>query len=286
MKRARQAFQQIFLLLLSGFWSALCSTLCSTFFPLTAPLAAHATAPTAHATNAQSVQPAQSRHAAPTFSLGAGAVVSTSLYQGASYNVTPIPMLMFSGKQFFIQGTRAGMHLYQNEQLTVDLLGKYRFAAYETGDSAELIGIKERKGTVEAGVKASLRLGVAAFSCTVLSDVLDEHGGQVIQLRVMKPLRWRMIFLAPYLGVSVQSNDFSTYYYGVDSTEALAGWSEYDLDWTVNWQTGVTFRIGLSQNIMLNTVVGIELLDQDIADSPLVERDTRFFGMLGIAYGF
>ena len=85
---------------------------------------------------------------------------------------------------------------------------------------------------------------------------------------------------------AIQSNDFSTYYYGVDSTEALAGWSEYDLDWTVNWQTGVTFRIGLNQNIMLNTVVGVELLDQDIADSPLVERDTRFFGMLGIAYGF
>jgi outer membrane scaffolding protein for murein synthesis (MipA/OmpV family) len=178
------------------------------------------------------------------------------------------------------------MHLYKRGPLSVDLLGRYRFDAYEAGESAELVGIKERKGTVEAGVTASVRLTQVTLSAQVLTDVLDEHGGQVINLRVMKPLRWRMIFLAPYLGASLLSDDFSTYYYGVDSAEALAGYAPYELDWTVNWQAGLICRIGLSQNLMLNSALGFELFDQEIAGSPIVDQDTRFFGRLGIAYGF
>ncbi|MCI5150083.1 MAG: MipA/OmpV family protein, partial [Candidatus Electrothrix sp. MAN1_4] len=230
--------------------------------------------------------PSQSERAAPTLSLGGGIVCSTNLYQGASNTSIPIPLLMFSGEQFFIRGTGGGMHISQKSPFSIDLLAKYRFDAYETGDSAELVGIKERKGTVEAGIKASLRLDPVILSAQVLTDILDEHRGQIINLRVMKPFRWRMIFLAPYLGASLLSDDFSTYYYGVDNTEALAGYSPYELDWTINAQAGLTCRVGLSQNIMLNTALGLEILDQDIADSPIVDQDTQFFGMLGIAYGF
>jgi outer membrane protein len=235
---------------------------------------------------AASVVHAQPGKMGPSFSLGTGVVFSTTPYQGASTTTLPIPLLMFSGEQFFIRGTGAGMHIYQNKHLSIDLLGKYRFEAYEAGDSAELIGIQDRKGTVEAGVKASLRLAPVTLSAQVLTDVLDEHGGQEIELRVTKPFQWQMMFLAPYLGISLLSDDFSTYYYGVDSSEAIAGRSAYDLGWTVNWQAGLRLRVGLGQNIMLNSAVGLELFDQEIADSPIVDQDTRFFGMLGIAYRF
>uniref|UniRef100_UPI0040564DEC MipA/OmpV family protein n=1 Tax=Candidatus Electrothrix sp. TaxID=2170559 RepID=UPI0040564DEC len=230
--------------------------------------------------------PGQSRRTAPTLSLGAGAVFSTNPYQGASNTLIPIPLLMFSGEQFFIRGTGGGMHLYQNGPFSVDLLAKYRFEAYESGDSAELVGIHDRKGTVEAGIKARLRLDPVILSAQVLTDVLNEHSGQEVELRVIKPFRWRMLFLAPYLGVSLLSDDFSTYYYGVDSTEAIAGRSAYDLGWTVNWQAGLALRVGLRPNIMLNSAVGLELFDQEIADSPIVDHETGLFGMLGIAYSF
>lgn len=95
-----------------------------------------------------------------------------------------------------------------------------------------------------------------------------------------------MIFLAPYIGVSLLSDNFSTYYYGVDNIEALAGYSPYELGWTVNWQTGLRCRIGLNQHLMLNSAFGLELFDQEIADSPIVDQETGLFGMLGIAYGF
>lgn len=178
------------------------------------------------------------------------------------------------------------MHLYQDEQFSVDLLGKYRFEAYEAGDSASLIGIKDRDGTVEAGLGADWRFEQVVLSGKVFTDLLDEHGGQEINLRLKKPFRWRMLFLAPYLGVSLRSDDFSTYYYGVDATETIAGRPEYELGWTTNWQAGLAIRVGLNQNIMLSTLFGLEILDQEIADSPIIDQDTQFFTMLGIAYGF
>ncbi|MDU9048264.1 MAG: MipA/OmpV family protein [Candidatus Electrothrix sp. Rat3] len=229
---------------------------------------------------------AQPRGGAPTFSLGTGAVFSTSLYHGANNNAIAIPLIMFSGEQFFIRGTGAGMHVYQDKGLSVDLLGKYRFEAYEEGDSASLVGIKDRNGTVEAGVAVNWRLEQAVFSCQVFTDLLNKHGGQEINLRIKKPFRWRMLFVTPYLGISLHSDASSTYYYGVDASEAIAGRPEYELGWTANWQTGMALRIGLTQNIMISTLFGLELLDQEITDSPIVDKDALFFGLIGIAYGF
>jgi outer membrane protein len=229
---------------------------------------------------------AQPRGAAPVLSFGTGAVWSTSTYQGADNNVIAIPLIMFSGEQFFIRGTGAGMHIYKDERLSVDLLGKYRFEAYEEGDSPSLVGIKDRNGTVEAGLAAQWRLEQAVLSCQFFTDLLNEHGGQEINLRIKKPFRWRMFFVAPYLGVSLHSDSFSNYYYGVDASEAITGRPEYDLGWTANWQAGMALRVGLTQQIMLNTLFGLEILDQEIADSPIVDQDMRFFGMVGIALGF
>jgi outer membrane protein len=230
--------------------------------------------------------PAQPGRPRPSFSLGTGVVFSTTPYQGANNTTLPIPQLIFSGEHFFIRGTRAGIHLYNDERLTINLLGAYRFKAYESGDSADLPGIKDRKGTVEAGIRASLRLALVTLSSHILTDVLDEHGGQEIEFRVTKPFRWHRIFLASYLGISLLSDDFSTYYYGVDNTEAIGGRSTYDLGWTVNWQAGLGLRAGLNKNIMLNSALGVELFDQKISDSPIVDQGTRFFAMLGITYMF
>ncbi|MGB5684660.1 MAG: MipA/OmpV family protein, partial [Candidatus Electrothrix sp.] len=225
---------------------------------------------------------------APVLSLGTGAVFSTTAYQGADNKVIAIPVIMFSGEHFFIRGTGAGMHIYKNkdERLSIDLLGKYRFEAYEEGDSDALIGMKERNGTVEAGLAAQWRLEQAVFSCRVFTDLLNEHGGQEINFRIKKPFRWRMLFVAPYLGVSLHSDSFSNYYYGVDASEAIAGRPEYELDWTANWQAGLALRVGLTRNIMINTTFGLEFLDQEITDSPIVDQDALFFGMAGIAFGF
>ncbi|MCI5124619.1 MAG: MipA/OmpV family protein, partial [Candidatus Electrothrix sp. AR5] len=187
---------------------------------------------------------------------------------------------------FCIRGTGAGIHVYQAEHLSIDLLGKYRFEAYEEGDSNSLIGMKERDGTVEAGLAVQWRLEQAVLSCRVFTDLLNEHGGQEINLRIKKPFRWRMLFVAPYLGVSLHSDSFSNYYYGVDASEAIAGRPEYELGWTANWQAGLALRVGLTQNIMINTLFGLKLLDQEITDSPIVDQDALFFGMAGIAFGF
>ena len=224
--------------------------------------------------------------APPIFSLGTGAVFSTSPYQGADDKVIPVPLIMFSGEQFFIRGTGAGLHVYQDERFSLDLLGKYRFAAYEAGDSTYLSGMQDRDGTVEAGMAVDWRFEQVSLSCRVLTDLLNEHSGQEFDLRIKKAFRWRMLFFAPYLGVSLLSEDFSSYYYGVDAAEAEAGRPEYQLGWTANWQAGLSVRIGLSRNIMVNTLFGLEFLDQDIADSSIIEQENRFFSMIGLAYGF
>ncbi len=178
------------------------------------------------------------------------------------------------------------MHVYQDERLSLDLLGKYRFEAYEEGDSDSLIGMKDRDSTVEGGLAAQWRFEQAALSCRVFTDLLNKHGGQEINLRIKKPFRWRMLFVTPYLGISLHSDAFSNYYYGVDTSEAIAGRPQYELGWTANWQAGLALRIGLTQDIMINTLFGLEFLDQEIVDSPIVDQDALFFGLIGIALGF
>lgn len=222
----------------------------------------------------------------PQISLGAGGMFSTTPYRGMDHDLIPLPFLFLEWNRFFIRGPGLGLHLYRSDAFSVDLLGRYRMEIYDADDSNYFRGMDDRDGTVEMGLALQWNLGIASLSLEGFSDILDEHGGQQYQLKIDKSFRFNRVFVTPSVGVSTQSQEYSDFAFGVTAREALPDRPEYELGWTVNWHTGVSIRAMINRRVMVILGANVELLDDEISDSPLVDRDILLSLRGGVSYRF
>jgi MipA family protein len=226
------------------------------------------------------------KYKVPNRSLGLVALYSTSPYQGQEDRTMIVPSIWYKTGGFFIRNTSLGFQVYEEDRFQIELLAKYHFEAYRESDSETLAGMDDRDATVEAGLKLQYKFDFSTVELSAYSDVLDNHSGQELELKIKKNWRWRFLSIDPYVGLSYFSNDYSNYYYGVRTKEATIERASYDLGQTFNWNTGISLRAGLNENVMLFTNFKVNFLDSKIDDSPIVDQDILFTAIIGVSYSF
>ena len=95
--------------------------------------------------------------------------------------------------------------------------------------------------------------------------------------------RWGLI---PSIGLVWQSSDFVDYYYGVTPEEALPGRPAFEGHAAVNLNSSLFAYYSLNSRIRLTGYVRVQRLDNEISDSPIVDKPRGIFGLLGITYRF
>ena len=75
------------------------------------------------------------------WSLGMGFRNGTFPYVGKDDVDDLLPLITYSGENFFIDGTRTGFHLYQSSDWLIGAYAAYRFAGFNEEDGIELDGM-------------------------------------------------------------------------------------------------------------------------------------------------
>lgn len=240
-------------------------------------------------------EPLFSQDQAPTqpspavrWSLGLGVISSPRPYVGAKNSVLPIPLVEAYYKKLYVQGIRAGVHLFEKGNIALDARARVTFAGLDPGDSPALEGMAERKSTVEGGFALDWKPGKYLLSTTVFTDLLGRSGGQQVGLDLSRAwmfsrYRWG---LTPSVGVVWQSSDIVDYYFGVTPEEARPGRPPFQGQSAINFRASVFAFYRLTKRVNLVGLLRVQRLDNEISSSPIVDKPRGYFGLIGVNYGF
>ena len=238
---------------------------------------------------AQDESPAQTLPPSPVqWSLGLGWVSSPRPYVGVKNSVLLIPVVQLDYKKLYVEGIRAGFHLFEKGDLTFDVRGRIVFAGLDPDDSPQLDGIIERKSSIEGGVALDWRPGKYLLSATAFTDLLGRSGGQQVGLDFSRAWTFnrKQWGLTPSIGVVWQSSDFVDYYVGVTPEEARPGRPPFQGKSAVNFRASIFAHFFLTLRVNFVGLLRVQRLDNEISSSPIIADSRTYFGLLGVNYRF
>ena len=218
---------------------------------------------------------------------GAGVITSASPYAGVDARTAAIPFLSLAYKDIYIQGVEAGCRFLKKGGWTLAVVASPRFMGYESDDSTALNGMRDRRMSMDAGLKAEHALaGNLAMSAKVVADVLSRSDGMEYELALRYPVKGRIFRLVPSAGIRYQTEPMVDYYYGVRDDEARAGRAAYEPRGALNPFANLVFSGGISRRLIVMAMLGIESLGPDIRKSPIVDESHTWTAAAGLTYKF
>lgn len=216
--------------------------------------------------------------------LGVGVVYAQQPYVGVDNTIMPVPIIIAKHKRFFVDGISSGYYLTDNKDVNLAVIVAPRFNGYDSGDSDFLSGMDDREWSFDGGLKLKWNNDITDVSVTVLTDLLDEHQGQEVRLKISKKM-FRGFF-TPRIGVRWQSDDLTDYYYGVKGAEATVDRPEYSPGNSLDYMVGVMFAIPIDEKWAATLDIQYDFLSDNIKDSSIVDEDQIGRFILGMAYRF
>ncbi len=219
---------------------------------------------------------------------GVGGIMSTSPYAGVKTKTMAIPFLSGEYRNFYLQGIEAGYRFFKNDNWRLSAVVSPRFMGYDSDDSNTLSDMQDRRMSVDGGFKAEYELPwhKVVLGGKVMADMLSRSDGIEYELALRRPIQGKIFRLIPSAGVRYQSKSMVDYYYGVRDNEARAGRPAYEPEGAVNPFANLVLNSGLSRNVIIVTMVGIESLGSDIRKSPIVDENYVVNFSAGLACRF
>ncbi len=144
----------------------------------------------------------------------------------------------------------------------------------------------EEGATVVRGAQSVLVSPAASPAVSFEHDVLDEIGGSEARLQVDKSFQFGLLRFTPKAGLNWLSSQLSNHDFGVSDCEATVERPAYDLNDTFSIEGGFGLFIEVTRDWLVIANTGVELLDEQVTDSPIVEKDYVVKGFLAINYLF
>ena len=184
-----------------------------------------------------------------------------------------IPLYLYNGKHVFFRGVSGGVHLYNNNDLEVSVLGRYRFQHLDPGRNEFYEGIEERRQSLDAGFQTRLSKDWGTLRLSWVTDTLDRHKGQEVQLSYRYHFDAGPFSFSPFISWSWQDENLTNYYFGVSPEEARPDLPEYTpgdsqrVSFGLNSAWQVTDRITFFGNVAFGGA------SSEVLNSPLVDED-------------
>ncbi|MEM8769577.1 MAG: MipA/OmpV family protein [Pseudomonadota bacterium] len=202
----------------------------------------------------------------------------------SEYNYDLVPLYLYEGDVLYANGTEWGLHLRNNKAFEIDLIARYRFDRLQADASEALAGMEDRRQSIDGGIAASLQGNWGKLYFSAVTDLLDRHEGQQMDLTYGFPWQRGRWTVMPSIGIVYQSANLANYYYGVRPEEATAERPAYAPGSAYNWRAGVNITFNWLENWDLFANFSYEGLDKNIADSPTVARDSLTAAYFGITW--
>jgi len=221
--------------------------------------------------------------------LGGGILIAASPYTDDDNTIIPVPIISWRHEAFFIEGIRGGVILAEKDACRLDTYIAPRFMGYDDDDTNILNGMEDRDYSLDGGLQFEWFFSKEkklSLITSFASDLLNEHSGHESKLMFKKMIEGRIFQLIPGAGIKWQSENLINHYYGVRLLEATSARSTYEPESALNYFIDINFNLGLAQKWFLITTFNAEFLDNEIKNSPIVNEDVLFSGVIGIARKF
>lgn len=224
------------------------------------------------------------------FGIGIGAGYSNSIYKGAESKVYPMPLMDVDYGNLYIKGVAIGYTVYQDDvfaaSLFVDPLGGFAVDGNDLATGYD--GIDDRDFQSMFGVRLDADTGIYGIRTGFVAQC-GKEGGEA-KISAFKPIYVNdKLVVVPSIHLKGYSKDFTDYYFGVSSEEALNNrniHAKYEADAGYSFGVNLSAEYTLTDNIALMSFLGIEKFSSEISDSPIVEDDVLFLMGVGAKYYF
>ena len=171
-----------------------------------------------------------------------------------------------------------------NNGWELGLLGRVQTLGLGSDDAPELRGLEDRDWTLELAPMIGYRGWPVHIDLKTYADILGRHSGLVSQLSFSLPYEWSRGYVVPSIQAIQYDSDFTNYYYGVSPSESGPLRSAYQADDALNTVLKVRWGYALTDKWLLSGSIGVEFLDSEISNSPIVDQDSLWSGNIGVAY--
>ena len=212
------------------------------------------------------------------------------IYRGVSTEFAPVPFLLYENRRFEItafDNIEATFELYGTDMFSVALKGAgWLDEGYDPGDSDYLRGMGELSTVYAVGFEFEGEYAGFIANLDILQDVSGETQGQQAKLTVIYPWEIGAFKFKPELSLRWMSEKTVDYYYGVSPAEARPFRPAYSPGASWEMEAELLVQRRLFGNFSVVGMIEFGTFGSSITDSPLVERNYRVEGALGIAYTF
>ena len=213
---------------------------------------------------------------------------SSGIYKSLKENekYSPMPLVFANWNRFYIDGTTAGINIVETDWSAFNLIIEPGESGYKASDSPFLIGMKERKMSVNTGVQAMLYGDFGLLTLSGVTDISGENTGPTATVSYTVPYETERFTIAPSVGADWIGKDNTDYYYGVKNSEARSDRPAYKPEETVNGFASIDLSIDLTDRISVAGNITGTLLGKEIKNSPIVDEDYVIEGFAGLIVEF
>ena len=223
------------------------------------------------------------------WSVGGGVLIGSSEYKDTDPRVFPFPLVGYEGERFYLRGLTAGAHIWKDEvnELSVNIgYLPQQFDASKSDDWA-MRQLDDRDSTAVAGAAYRLTTEWGVGRVGVSADILDTSNGFLADAAYLYPIRLDAFTLTPGVGILWTSGNYNDYYYGISGSESRrSGLSEYRADDAFSPYAELTANYALTEHLGLYVNGRVMFLDDEIADSPMVDTDKKYSLGTGVSWTF
>lgn len=234
---------------------------------------------------------AGSAPAAPDWSIRLGAGVgAVPRYPGArDYRVVPLPDVDITYRNTVFLSGRDGFGIYAYRDRLITLGASiWMRGGRDEDDGDRLRGLGDIDTAAQARVFGRLAIGRARLGATLARD-LGGSDGFTVDLNLSTDFRpFERLTISPGIGTTIGDNRYTQAWFGVTPAQAARSTlPAFDAGAGFVSVTGfVRANYALTDHWSVGSMVAVQRLLGDAADSPITERRTSPTGFLSLSYRF
>ena len=224
------------------------------------------------------------------YALGLALTAKQNPYADADIGISAYPFLTsfhdsaFTDDWFLVRDGDVGVRWVSQSGWELGAVGRLQTLGLGNNETDELLGIEDRKWTLEIGPTIGWRGWPVHIHLKSYAEVSDRHDGLISQLALSLPLKWSRGYLVSSVELIYQDSDYVNYYYAVSAAEAKPTRPAYAASAATNLAFKARWGYALNDKWLLSGAVGFEQLDSAITGSPIVGRDHIWSTRIGLAY--
>jgi len=228
------------------------------------------------------------------WTLGLATSVTDSPYAGEGLRTRPLPYVTYEGERIFWRADTLGVHLVKTEGFMLDAIVSGRFDGVDKDDlgrsalarnGVDIDRLADRDDGADAGLAARWGWGRNTLQLRAVADVTGTSEGYELALDYGRRMSIGKSTIIPGIGMRWMSDNLADYYYGVRSTETFSG-TAYRPGSALVPSASVLFVRPLAGKWRLIGRLQYQRLPDELADSPLLERNSTGQAIVIVARGF